>query len=79
MKLKHFRKLHNLSVADVAGAVKVTRQHIYEIERGSAFAGRSLAHRIEKFTSGQVTRDEVQAPLEDYQQAKSGQGDTPAV
>jgi predicted transcriptional regulator len=76
MKLKHFRNLHNLSVADVADGVKVTRQHIYEIERGSAFAGRSLAYRIEIFTNGEVTRDEVQAPLNtaDFCTVQNSQG-----
>jgi DNA-binding XRE family transcriptional regulator len=62
MKLKKYRTMHKLSVADVADSLGVSRQHIYEIERGSAFPSRSLALKIEAYTKGYVTAMDLLFP-----------------
>ena len=55
MNLKEFRTNNRLTVADVASSLGITRQHVYEIERGSAYPSRKLALRIEEATKGAVT------------------------
>jgi len=55
MSLKEFRTNNRLTVADVASSLGITRQHVYEIERGSAYPSRKLALRIEEATGGAVT------------------------
>lgn len=62
MQLKNYRIQNKLSVAKVAQNLSVTRQHIYEIERGSAFPGRSLALRISEYTNGAVSVEDLLFP-----------------
>lgn len=62
MDLKTFRYKNNIRMCDLAKMLNKTPQHIYEIERGSAFPSRNLALRIEQATGGMVTLRELLFP-----------------
>jgi len=59
MKLKKYREQYNLSIITIAKTLRVSRQHIYDIEAGKTFPSRTLAKLIERKTSGQVTAREL--------------------
>ena len=54
MLLKEYRKKQALSVIAMAKKLKISRQHVYDIERRKAYPSRALALRIEKATGGLV-------------------------
>jgi len=62
MDLKTYRSKNNIRMVDLAKIVNKTPQHLYEIERGSAFPSRKLAFRIEQATGGAVTLRELLFP-----------------
>lgn len=57
--IKAYRKRNGVSVAQMADALKISKQHIYEIERGSSYPSRKLAKAIEDFTSGEIRAAEI--------------------
>lgn len=59
MKLKDYRIKHNLSVIQLAKILKISRQHVYDIESGDAHPSRVMAMRIEKDLNGEVTAIEL--------------------
>jgi transcriptional regulator with XRE-family HTH domain len=62
MNLKAYRNQNNVKMAEIAGTVGKTVQHLYEIERGIAKPSAPLALRIEEATGGQVSRMELLYP-----------------
>lgn len=59
MNLLTFRKINNLSVIKLSTQLNISRQHLYDIEKGKAFPSRKLAKQIEDFTNGVVTAKEL--------------------
>lgn len=62
MELKTYRVQNNIKMSELAKRLNKTPQHLYEIERGSAFPSRALALRIEQATGGAVTLRELLFP-----------------
>lgn len=62
MQLKKYRENKKLSVIAMADLLRVSRQHIYDIESGKAFPSRGLACRIQEVTGGAVEARELLLP-----------------
>jgi len=59
MELKTYRIKHGLSVIQLAKILKLSRQHVYDIESGKHHPSRLLAMRIEDDLKGEVTAKEL--------------------
>jgi len=60
MNLKQYRLKQKLSVIEMARIIKVTRQHVYEIEsKSDTRPSVKLAKIIERKTNGEVTAKEL--------------------
>ena len=53
-KLYTYRKNAGLRQTEIASAIKVSQNHVSQLERGEVSPSLSLALRIERFTEGQV-------------------------
>jgi len=62
MNLKKYRTENNIKMAVIAAAVGKSVQHLYEIERGVAFPSRKLAKKLEEFSDGDMTAEELMFP-----------------
>jgi DNA-binding XRE family transcriptional regulator len=58
MKLTEFRKKNNITAIELASMLGISRQRLYEIEKGSTPSVK-LAKKIEKVLSGKLTAREL--------------------
>lgn len=71
MKLKLYREQNDLSVITIANDLTISRQHVYDIENEEAYPSRKLAERIEQYTGGKVTAQELLFPKNKGQNQKA--------
>ncbi len=57
--MQEYRKLKCISVKQASEEIGISRQHIYDIEKGKAFPSRKLSLKICKWSNGLVTRLEL--------------------
>lgn len=57
MILKDYLQRNNITVAQAAAELNVSRQHIYDLAGGDAYPSRKLAMRIEAWSRGELTKE----------------------
>jgi DNA-binding XRE family transcriptional regulator len=62
MNLLQYRKLNYISVKQASEELGVSRQHIYDIEKGKAFPSRKLSIKICQWSNGSVNQLELLFP-----------------
>ena len=62
MNLLQYRKLNYISVKQASEELGISRQHIYDIEKGKAFPSRKLSIKICQWSNGSVNQLELLFP-----------------
>ena len=62
MTIQQYREINNLSVAQFAQILGISRQHLFAIERHASYPSRKLANKIQAVTGGKVTVAELMTP-----------------
>ena len=62
MNLLQYRKLHYISVKQASEELGISRQHIYDIEKGKAYPSRKLSIKIYQWSNGLVNQLELLFP-----------------
>jgi DNA-binding XRE family transcriptional regulator len=62
MNLLQYRKLNYISVKRASEELGISRQHIYDIEKGKAFPSRKLSIKICEWSNGSVNQFELLFP-----------------
>ncbi len=59
MKFNQYRKENKISVRQASEELGVSRQHIYDIDKGQTYPSRKLAVKIENWSGGLVKKEEM--------------------
>ncbi len=59
MKFSEILKENKISIRQAAEALNVSRQHLYDIEKGLNYPSRKLAIRMEDWSGGILKKEEL--------------------
>lgn len=62
MNLLQYRTLNYISVKQASKELGISRQHVYDIEKGRSFPSRKLSIKISTWSNGAVTVSELLFP-----------------
>lgn len=62
MNLYEYRRLNFITVKQASEELGISRQHIYDIEKGKSFPSRKLCMKISRWSNGLITEGELLFP-----------------